>query len=592
MPEQPAQQQQGEPRAIPWRAWEPAAFDAARESDRPVLLLIVASWCRFCRELESTTFSNHDVVRLVEDLYVPVRVDKDRRPDVNARYNCGGWPTIAFLTPQADLIAGETFLTAAELIPILERVAPFFREHRTEIHERVEELEEVRIRQQERRELGHLNKEMIDFVGTSISESFDRVHGGFGTGSKFPHPEAIDFALAQYARHGDERMREVVVKTLDGMGSGEIYDSVEGGFFRYAQGRDWRAPHTEKVLDSNAARLGFYLEAFQLFGGDNYKKVAVDTIAWLESRLLDSTTGAFFGSQDADPEYYGLSIERRRTRNAPRIDRTIYADWNAMTASALFLASVVLREPRLRLQATRTLDFIVEEMFDDRRGVYHYFDETFHLPGLLSDQVYTLRALIDAIAVVGDNRYLATADRLATFIRQRHHASTGGGYYDLSHDAAQVKQPSKRNRSILENSILAECFIKLGHLVRDDHYISCAREALETFSQDFRQFGYYASGYARAVDLLIHPPLVVTIVGDPAEARAEKLRLAALECYIPSRVVDCIHPVADAARLQKSGLPVREAPTAFISIGRTSYAEVTDPEDMPSVLRMAGRDAQ
>lgn len=576
-------------RSLTWQTWDEAAFEAARASDRPILLLIVASWCRFCRELENTTFADPDIIARIEELYIPIRVDKDRRPDINVRYNCGGWPTIAFMTPLGDLIAGETYLTTAELSPILERVAPFYHEHRNEIHARVEELEEVRFHQQERRAIGHLSADIINFVGTSISESFDTIHGGFGTGSKFPHPEAIDFALSEYARHGNERMREVVVKTLDGMANGEIYDSVEGGFFRYAQARDWRTPHTEKVLDSNAARLRFYVEAYQLFGNDNYKKTASGTLTWLESRLLDSSTGAFFGSQDADPEYYGLPIERRRTRSAPHVDRTIYADWNAIAASALFLTSVVFNEPRLGLLGKRTLDFLVDEMFDERRGVYHYWDETFHLPGLLSDQVYTLRALIDAIAILGDSNYLKIAERLGSFIRLRHHSQTGG-YYDLSHDAAQLKQPARRNRSILENSVLAESFIKLGLLLRDESYIESARAALESFSEDYRQFGYYAAGYARAVDLLLHPPLVVSIVGDPGAPRAEALRRAALNSYIPGRIVDCIHPLRDAARLEKSELPAREMATAFISIGRTSYAEVTDPDELPSVLRMAERD--
>ncbi|MBL8994704.1 MAG: thioredoxin domain-containing protein, partial [Spirochaetia bacterium] len=352
--------------------------------------------------------------------YIPIRVDKDRRPEINARYNCGGWPTVAFLTPDRELIAGETFLTASELIPILERVAPFFREHRGEIQNRVEEMEEIRIRQQDRREVGPLGPDMINFVSHSILESFDAVHGGFGTGPKFPHAEAIDFALAEYVRHGDERLRNVVVRTLDAMVDGEIYDPVEGGFFRFSQGRDWHTPNTEKVLDSNAARVRFYLEAYQVFKKDSYKKQAAGTLNWLESRMLDSETGAFFGSQDAAPEYYGLPIELRRTRPAPRIERTLYADWNAMAASSLFLASVVFNEAKYSQMACRTLSFIMDEMFDERRGVYHYWDDTFRLPGLLSDQVYTLRALLDAASHTGDPRMLSRAARLAQVIRLRH----------------------------------------------------------------------------------------------------------------------------------------------------------------------------
>jgi uncharacterized protein len=179
--------------------------------------------------------------------------------------------------------------------------------------------------------------------------------------------------------------------------------------------------------------------------------------------------------------------------------------------------------------------------------------------------------------------------RLAGVLRQRHHAPNGG-FYDLSNDAPSVKRPARRNRSILENSVLAETFIQLGLLARDESYTKMAREALESFGGDYRQFGYYAAGYARAVDLLFHPPLHVTIVGDPKDPRAQALRAAALSALVPNRLVDSVNPNEEPHRLAQSGLPAREVPTAFIAVGRSSYAELTDADEMPSVLAMAERD--
>jgi uncharacterized protein YyaL (SSP411 family) len=228
-------------------------------------------------------------------------------------------------------------------------------------------------------------------------------------------------------------------------------------------------------------------------------------------------------------------------------------------------------------------------MFDEKLGVYHYWDGTFHLPGLLSDQVFTLRALTDAAAYFGDARFVDAAVRLAEVLRHRH-LSPNGGFYDISHDAPSVKRPARRNRSILENSVLAEAFIKLGLLARDDSYTKTAREALESFTSDFRQYGYYAAGYARGVDLLFHPPLHATIVGNPKDPLAEALRLAALATFIPNRVVDSIDPNEEPERLRQSGLPAREAATVFIAVGRSSYAELTDPDELPSVMGMAERD--
>ena len=575
--------------SIQWTDWDASAFERARELDRPVLLTIVASWCRYCRELDETTFSDKEVIKRVNESYLAVRVDKDRRPDINARYNCGGWPTVAFLTPDADLIAGESFLTAAELLPILEKVAPFFREHRSEIHARVEELEAIRIRQQERKIQGPLTADIIDVVGASIVESFDSVHGGFGKASKFPQTEAIEFALAQYARHGDEQMREVVVKTLDAMVDGEIHDTIEGGFFRYAQARDWRSPNTEKVLDSNAARLRCYLEAYQLFRNESYRSAADGILRWLDSRMLDSETGGFFGSQDADPQYYGLADGA-----APHADRAAGRphDLRGLERRHGLRAIVGIGGPRRAALARRRAP---RRRVPRRRDVRRKVGDVSllgrhvppprapHRPGLHAARPHRRGRLF------GDSRFLDAAVKLAEVLRHRH-LSPNGGFYDISHDAPSVKRPARRNRSILENSILADAFVRLGLLARDESYNKTAREALESFTSDFRQYGYYAAGYARAVDLLFHPPLHVTIVGDPNDPRASGLRFAALATYQPNRLVDSVDPNHEPARLAHSGLPAREIPTAFIAVGRSSYAELTDPDEIASVMSMAERD--
>ncbi|HKB16828.1 MAG TPA: DUF255 domain-containing protein, partial [Planctomycetota bacterium] len=137
--------------SVRWIEWGEEAFRRAREEDRPILLTIVASWCRWCHELDATTFTDAEVARTIEESYVPVRVDKDRRPDVNERYNAGGWPTIAFLTPDGDLIAGDTFLGAKDLLSLLERVRGFYRENREAIRSRIADVLAKSIRAQERR---------------------------------------------------------------------------------------------------------------------------------------------------------------------------------------------------------------------------------------------------------------------------------------------------------------------------------------------------------------------------------------------------------------------------------------------------------
>src|SRR5688572_4782022 len=126
--------------SVSWQEWDGPAFERATREDRPILLLLTASWCRFCRELLETTFADAEVIHEVESGFVPVMADTDRRPDLNQRYNIGGWPTIAFLTPSGDLIAGDTYLTASEILPLLRNMRAFFHERRSSIEIGLKEL--------------------------------------------------------------------------------------------------------------------------------------------------------------------------------------------------------------------------------------------------------------------------------------------------------------------------------------------------------------------------------------------------------------------------------------------------------------------
>jgi hypothetical protein len=577
--------------AVPWIDWGEEASRRAREEDRPILLTIVASWCRWCHELDATTLADEEVVRRILEDYVPVRVDKDRRPDVNERYNAGGWPTIAFLTPDGDLIAGDTFLTAKELVPLLERVRSFYRENRDAIRSRIADVLAKSIRAQERREAftGSLSPEIPRRVAEAILGKFDPLYGGFGDGQKFVHPEAIDFALVWHARTGDPRFAEGVRKTLDHIAAGDIHDRVEGGLFRYAATRDWRVPNTEKVLESNAGPLRSFLEGWQVFGREEHRRVAEGILRWASETLHDAETGAFFGSQDADPAYYALSTDKRREGGAPPVDRTIYTNWNAMMASGLLKAHVVLGEERWKTLALGVLSFLLEEMYEEGRGMYHYWDGTFHLPGLLTDQAYTVRALVDAVQYTGENRFLGPAADIARSLL-RHQSSPGGGFYDIRSDPAAFGGLKRQNRSILENAVAAEGFLRLAHFTRDESLRETARRTFEAFTRDYRQYGYYVAGYGRAVDLFFHEPIQVTVVGTRGAEGTERLRRAALERYVGSRIVQVLDPAEDGDLLARAELPTREAPVAYLTIGRASYAEVSDPAELPSVLAMAERD--
>lgn len=562
---------------IRWQHFEPATLRAAAAADRPVLMVLTTPWCQYCRELMAKSFGDPAVVQLVEEAFVPVHVDAERRPDVNQRYGTGAWPTIAWLTPDGELIAHENYLTAEQLRRQLDRVRTAWQKRKDDIQRGLRELWAHR---DDREPLPRtsLRREMVDDIALAIYDKLDHRHGGFGEGSKFPHPEALDFALVQVSKRNDEQMREVVVLTLDRMMESPLHDIVDGGFFRYSRTPDWHSPNYEKLLDQNALVLRAYLEAYQVFGRDAYGRTAQGIVDWMLTTMRDPQTGAFAGSQNGDQDYFTAERAARTERRAPTLDRTVYCNANALAVSSLLKAAAVLARPDWRDQAMHTLRFLLEHLYDGQ-DVYHYWDGTYHLPGMLADQALLIRALIDASQNTGDADLLLPAEAIAERCIARHKAPTGG-FFDILHDPGNKGSMRRRNRSILDNATMAESLVRLSYLSRRTEFYAEATAALESFAQDYKEYGYYVAGYGRAVDLIFYEPLFLTIVGDRNAAASVELRRTALSTYVPSRIVQMLDPAHDPVLLGRSGFAVEAAPVVYLSVGSTPRAVARTPEEL------------
>ena len=284
---------------IRWRPWGEPAFAEARRLGRPVLLSLSAVWCHWCHVMDETSYSDPRVIAAVNEHFVPVRVDNDRHPDVNRRYNMGGWPTTAFLAASGDVLTGGTYLPPDQMLESLARVKAFFDANQAKIlalgGERAADgdgaamarLTGMPLRGEQAMEAlggdpdvpGDISAE----VALQVVRGFDPVCGGIGAEPKFPQPDVYAFMLAYGLLRGagdpdhvpdggsallrPARVREVVRATLTAMAGGGLYDGVEGGFFRYATQRDWSVPHYEKMLEDNARLILLYLEAVTARGG-------------------------------------------------------------------------------------------------------------------------------------------------------------------------------------------------------------------------------------------------------------------------------------------------------------------------------------
>src|SRR2546428_383588 len=267
---------------IQWLEWGQTAFDKARSSGKPILLDITGSWCHWCHVMDETSYSDPAVISTVNKNFIPVRVDTDKRPDVNRRYNLGGWPTTAFLDGDGRIITGGTYIPPQQLREVLHSVLQIYSANKDRIRSKLQTLH-VPVPRDE-----PLSDKISRDIATTIAVNFDIDYGGFGFEPKFPHPEALEYALVRYRYYNEKEMLTLVAKTLDRMGSGGIYDQVEQGFFRYSTTRDWSVPHFEKMAEDNAKLLTVYLHAFQLTGKASYKDKAKGIVKYVQTSLSDA----------------------------------------------------------------------------------------------------------------------------------------------------------------------------------------------------------------------------------------------------------------------------------------------------------------
>ena len=569
---------------VAWQEWGPAAFERAQREDKPVLLGISAVWCHWCHVMDETSYSDERVIQLLNDRFVPVRVDNDQRPDINARYNMGGWPTTAFLTPAGEVMAGMTYIPPDQMREVLEQVSTYYKDNKASIEEKIAAIAANRARA-EARETGSvdgLSDQVLRDVLHATADAYDPVYGGFGNEPKFPHPDAIDLLLHAYLRDGDRDALHMARKTLQHMTRGGTYDQEWGGFYRYSTKRDWSIPHFEKMLEDNAPFLRNLLKLYRIDPNDETRRYIDFTIEYVDRWLSDAGSGAFYGSQDADEEFYPLPAAERAKHEAPYVDRTVYTSWNAMAISAYLEASWTLGRADLRERALRALDYLFQALYRDGAGMHRFLaPDGPQVPGLLADQAWTALACLDAYECAGRAQDLARARALADLMIERLGAESGG-FYDTpaGHDA--LGRLSMRQKPVKENAVAADALLRLARLLHEDRYEDTARRALAPYAGIAEAQGHFAAGYARSVDRLLNPGAEIKIVA--GEGDADALRDAALALVVEERIVRVIDP-AEADALAAEALPAHPAPAAYACYGTLCSAPVTTPADLIDIVQ-------
>jgi uncharacterized protein len=574
---------------IKWQPWSPDAFERAEREHKPVLLAISAVWCHWCHVMDETSYSDAAVIDTINARFVPLRVDNDQRPDVNARYNMGGWPTTVILTPEGEILRGGTYIPPEAMLPFLQQVADLYEEpaNRLEFARRIAELKSKRATRPPAAP-GALDEQAPQFVLAALSEAFDDDYGGFGTEPKFPQTDVLQFLLESSRRKPDGRTQTMVQMTLRAFAGGGMYDHVEGGFFRYSTTRDFSVPHFEKMLEDLGGLLLACAQASALFGDAALGRVAADVKRYMDATLWNAQRHGYGGSQDADEEYYRLDKDGRLKATAPYVDHIIYTSWNAEAARALIVGGPLLAERGVDAAAWIARGIEILEMLWSTLLVdglmTRYFDGSAHVRGLLGDQAWSAWAALAAFSATGDVQWLARAQALVDASGVLFDQAAGA-YRDRAAQAVDAGRLSEPIFPMPENALLARTLLALSAFTGDDRFAERARRVLDHFAPSYQKMGAFAAPYASAVLDAIEQPYDVKIVGAPSSPATRDLRDRLLAVASPPLRIDVVDP-HDEARMRAAALEPAVEPTAFVCRGTACFAKATSADD---VLAAIGR---
>lgn len=300
---------------IDWYPWGEEAFSKAKAEDKPIFFSCGYSTCHWCHVMERESFEDEDVAALLNSYFVAVKVDREERPDVDHIYMTvcqavtgqGGWPLTIVMTPEKKPFFAGTYLPKHAmygrpgLLEVLSMLKEQWDQNRDKIEDIGEKLSQSLQQRTARIEKGALSQETLERAFSQLLNDFDPTYGGFGAAPKFPTPHNLLFLMRYWRRSGDKKAIAMVIKTLDAMSRGGIYDHLGYGFARYSTDKKWLAPHFEKMLYDNALLCYAYTEAYQCTGDPDFARVTEEIITYI-LRDMTNAGGAFYSAEDADSE--------------------------------------------------------------------------------------------------------------------------------------------------------------------------------------------------------------------------------------------------------------------------------------------------
>ncbi len=445
---------------VDWHEWGEEPFAEARNRDVPIILSVGYATCHWCHVMAHESFEDDDTAAFMNANFVNIKVDREERPDIDRIYmdavtamtGRGGWPMTVFLTPGAEPIYAGTYYPKVRMshhpsfMDVMGAVLDAWRTNRDGAEQQAATVAEA-IRRTEPPSTVLPDVAFLDRSVMVLSNTFDRVNGGFGTAPKFPQAPTLELLLRTAAlRPGTpaaEASTEMLVRMLNAMADGGIRDHLMGGFARYSVDAQWLIPHFEKMLYDNALLARVYLRAWQVTGVDRFRGVAIETLSWLDTTMSDPA-GGIHSAEDADSEgeegkfavwswnEFGAVLGDDRDLAAAIYGATPTGNFEGMNNLNRFTdLSSVSAATGLTLDEIVERQQSIDERLREARGS--------RVPPARDGKIvtawnaYAMRAFAEAGAVLDNEQYVSRAGRIAHFLLSE--ASPGGALVRSWRDA-------------------------------------------------------------------------------------------------------------------------------------------------------------
>ena len=533
---------------VDWFPWGDEAFEKAKADDRPILLSVGYSSCHWCHVMAHESFEDGPTATIMNNLFVNVKVDREERPDVDAIYmdavqalsGRGGWPMTVFLAPDGrPFFAGTYFPNSPRhgmpsFTQILESVHDLWLHRRDDLLAQADQLTEAIGREAQMQPAATAPvHDAIASALPALRKQYDAAWGGFGRAPKFPQAMTLDAVLRSYLRNQDDDTLHMIIKSLDAMASGGIYDHLGGGFSRYSVDAHWIVPHFEKMLYDNALLARVYLHAWQVTGKPRFRQV-LDEIVTYVLRDLRHPEGGFYSAEDADSEgeegkFYVFSLDEvgRVLREGGLTDDEVaeVVEWYGVSEDGNFEGHNILWRP-LRGDLARSP--LVERA---RVILFEYRNQRVR-PGL-DDKVLTewnglmLAALAEAAAATGDTAWRAAAVQTAEFLTTKLRRPDGRWLRSW-----QAEVGARHLGYAADHAAMVDALVRVYELTGEARFITIARETADAMIDLFRDKvngGLFTTGTDGEV-LITRPKELMdnAVPSANSAAAAALLRLGAL----------------------------------------------------------------